>query len=452
MAKRKAEALLSAGDVVRWVSTISNPALSVVEAAVAARRGLLAAQGLEPTAPTGGGSAEAKSSRPASTTLDITTLARTPVSAADVAGKSEVRVLLNGCFDIMHAGHYNALRQAKAMFSGLGVRTVLVAGVHTDRSIIEQKGPPVMCQSERIDLVEACKWVDEVVVIPEYIIDVKLLDSMHCDFVAHGDDLPIRTDGTGMYHEAIFANRFRMIKRTEGVSTTTFIGRLLQATRPKTLDLSPRPSQEQEKHVPISATLLPTGSRLLSFVSGVRPLGEAKRVVYVDGTFDVFHVGHVAFLKMCAAKGDYLLVGLHSDEVSAATHGPGHPIMALHERALCLLACKYVDDVILGAPVTVTKNLCTTMNITVVASGSKHTNMKLQASSDHYAVPKELGMFTAVESGHSMTTATIRERIVENYVSFKLRNESKEKAEVVYEQGKTYFVEHGGGSGSGGGQ
>ena len=42
---------------------------------------------------------------------------------------------------------------------------------------------------------------------------------------------------------------------------------------------------------------------------------------------------------MCAAKGDYLLVGLHSDEVSAATHGPGHPIMALHERALCLLAC-----------------------------------------------------------------------------------------------------------------
>ena len=73
-------------------------------------------------------------------------------------------------------------------------------------------------------------------------------------------------------------------------------------------------------------------------------------------------------------------------------------------------AGKYVDDVILGAPVTVTKNLCTTMNITVVASGSKHTNMKLQASSDHYAVPKELGMFTAVESGHSMTTATIRER------------------------------------------
>ena len=51
-----------------------------------------------------------------------------------------------------------------------------------------------------------------------------LLDSLRCDFVAHGDDLPIRTDGTGMYHESIAANRFRMIKRTEGVSTTTFGG------------------------------------------------------------------------------------------------------------------------------------------------------------------------------------------------------------------------------------
>ena len=72
--------------------------------------------------------------------------------------------------------------------------------------------------------------------IPEYRIDVALLDSLRCDFVAHGDDLPIRTDGTGMYHESIAANRFRMIKRTEGVSTTTFIGRLLAATRSKTLE------------------------------------------------------------------------------------------------------------------------------------------------------------------------------------------------------------------------
>ena len=87
----------------------------------------------------------------------------------------------------MHAGHYNALRQAKAMFSGMGVPVVLVAGahdlfsgkhqlvhervrvcfcssgVHTDASIAEQKGPPVMNMSERVAMVKTCKWVDEVV-------------------------------------------------------------------------------------------------------------------------------------------------------------------------------------------------------------------------------------------------------------------------------------------------
>merc|ERR1719386_562706 len=33
-----------------------------------------------------------------------------------------IRVLLSGCFDLMHAGHYNALRQAKAVFFKDGYR------------------------------------------------------------------------------------------------------------------------------------------------------------------------------------------------------------------------------------------------------------------------------------------------------------------------------------------
>ena len=109
-----------------------------------------------------------------------------------------------------------------------------------------------------------------------------LLDSLRCDFVAHGDDLPIRTDGTGMYHESIAANRFRMIKRTEGVSTTTFIGRLLAATRSKTLEAGATNQANpgvMAASVSASATLLPTGSRLTSFADGLRPLSSAKRVV-----------------------------------------------------------------------------------------------------------------------------------------------------------------------------
>jgi len=68
-----------------------------------------------------------------------------------------VRVWTDGCFDLMHFGHANALRQAKALGD------YLVVGVHSDAEIRKNKGPPVMNEEERYAAVAACKWVDEVV-------------------------------------------------------------------------------------------------------------------------------------------------------------------------------------------------------------------------------------------------------------------------------------------------
>ena len=52
-----------------------------------------------------------------------------PLAAASAPKKKkrkELRVFLNGCFDIMHAGHYNALRQAKAAFRNEAEKARLV--------------------------------------------------------------------------------------------------------------------------------------------------------------------------------------------------------------------------------------------------------------------------------------------------------------------------------------
>jgi cytidyltransferase-like protein len=48
--------------------------------------------------------------------------------------RKPVRVYIDGCFDIMHSGHYNALRQAKQLGD------ILVAGVHSDAEILKNKG------------------------------------------------------------------------------------------------------------------------------------------------------------------------------------------------------------------------------------------------------------------------------------------------------------------------
>ena len=68
-----------------------------------------------------------------------------------------MRVYMDGCFDVMHYGHANALRQARA----LGDQLVL--GLISDDEIRRAKGPPVMNYKERKTLVGANKWVDEVI-------------------------------------------------------------------------------------------------------------------------------------------------------------------------------------------------------------------------------------------------------------------------------------------------
>ena len=57
----------------------------------------------------------------------------------------------------MHSGHYNAIRQAKALGD------ILVVGVHSDAEIARNKREPVMKNDQRMAAVQACKWADEVV-------------------------------------------------------------------------------------------------------------------------------------------------------------------------------------------------------------------------------------------------------------------------------------------------
>lgn len=57
--------------------------------------------------------------------------------------KKAVRVYMDGCFDMMHYGHCNALRQARSLGDQL------VVGVVSDAEIIVNKGPPVTPLHER---------------------------------------------------------------------------------------------------------------------------------------------------------------------------------------------------------------------------------------------------------------------------------------------------------------
>jgi ethanolamine-phosphate cytidylyltransferase len=130
---------------------------------------------------------------------------------------------MDGCFDMMHYGHCNALRQARALGDQL------VVGVVSDAEIIANKGPPVTPLHERMIMVNAVKWVDEVISDAPYAITEefmkKLFDEYNIDYIIHGDDPCVLPDGTDAYALAKKAGRYKQIKRTEGVSSTDIVGK-----------------------------------------------------------------------------------------------------------------------------------------------------------------------------------------------------------------------------------
>jgi ethanolamine-phosphate cytidylyltransferase len=72
-------------------------------------------------------------------------------------------------------------------------------------------------------------------------------------------------------------------------------------------------------------------------------------VVYISGSFDLLHNGHIETLKKAKELGHFLYVGVWADDVTKFYRGANYPLLSLHERVLMLLACKYVDDVVIGS-------------------------------------------------------------------------------------------------------
>src|SRR5207247_10761449 len=68
-----------------------------------------------------------------------------------------------------------------------------------------------------------------------------------------------------------------------------------------------------------------------------------KKVVATNGCFDLLHVGHVRYLQAARALGDFLAVGLNSDDSVRELKGIGRPITSENDRAELLAALQWVD-------------------------------------------------------------------------------------------------------------
>lgn len=320
----------------------------------------------------------------------------------------------------------------------------LYVGVHSDEDILSNKGPTVMRLDERLCAVDACKWSTEAIPDAPYVTDPKWMDKYGCKYVVHGDDITTDANGNDCYQEVKDIGRFVVVKRTPNISTTDLVGRMLLLSkthhyRKITGDLTSHALFSPDNVTRF--TLYATDATGLAPGSGVYVFNGTKAtqlvapkdaktlssVNYVDGGFDLFHPGHVEALHQIKKRYPDvpLVVGIHDDATVNAVKGLNYPIMNMLERSLCVLQCKYVDGVVLGAPYEPSKAyldlLKDQLDITVVKLFHGPTPIRNHAYDELKGFLEEIGPHAYDE----MNTEFIVNRVLDNRNAYEERQRKK---------------------------
>ena len=136
-----------------------------------------------------------------------------------------------------------------------------------------------------------------------------------------------------------------------------------------------------------------------------------KKTVYIDGTFDLLHSGHIEFFKKAKDYGDNLIVGVLDD--SCVESYKRVPILSLKDRTTMLENIRLVDKVISPAPFHNTmfgnldRDFLQMNNIDVVLYAGE-----LGDWTEHYKDAIEMDMMVNIPYGKgNLSTTKIIERI-----------------------------------------
>lgn len=67
--------------------------------------------------------------------------------------------------------------------------------------------------------------------------------------------------------------------------------------------------------------------------------------IWTNGCFDILHIGHIRLFKYAKSLGNWLIVGIDSDERVKQLKGKDRPINNQDNRREFLLGVRYVDEV-----------------------------------------------------------------------------------------------------------
>ena len=117
------------------------------------------------------------------------------------------------------------------------------------------------------------------------------------------------------------------------------------------------------------------------------------KTVFVNGTFDVLHRGHLELLNYAKSLGEFLYVGIDTDERIKELKGPTRPIINQDDRSFFLRILKPVNQVELFSTDEELENLIKGFNPDIMVVGSDYKNKRVIGS--EYA--KQLLFFDRID-------------------------------------------------------
>eukprot|EP00977_Amphora_coffeiformis_P022103 scaffold10470_cov190-Amphora_coffeaeformis.AAC.2 len=141
-----------------------------------------------------------------------------------------------------------------------------------------------------------------------------------------------------------------------------------------------------------------------SNTNGHRP----RRTVYMDGVFDLFHVGHLAAIRQCAMRGDRVIIGVTGED--DATSYKRKPIIPQEERCTLVAAIAEVDQIVCPCPLIVTEAFMHENSIDLVVHGFVN-DQDAERQAEFFAYPMSAGKFERIPYYDGQSTTNIMREI-----------------------------------------
>ncbi len=129
--------------------------------------------------------------------------------------------------------------------------------------------------------------------------------------------------------------------------------------------------------------------------------------VFVQGAFEIINAGHIKVFEFCKEQGDFLIVGLNTNEL-LRQYKKREPVFPFEEKKILIEAIRYVDLVV-PAPEFSPMNLLKALDIDIYCYAEEWAETKVE----EIAYMKSIGKRSAWISDFGLTrTSQVKERLL----------------------------------------